>query len=67
MKATKYHELDVAELERQKQDAQEQLFRLRFQIGRARILTVLTQKKANGDAAVAQVKVADAGKKAKKK
>ena len=33
MKATKYRELDVAELERQTQDAQEQLFRLRFQIG----------------------------------
>jgi large subunit ribosomal protein L29 len=61
MKATKYRELDVAELERQTQDTQEQLFRLRFQIGmgqteglkkyrnlkkdRARLLTVLSEKK----------------------
>jgi large subunit ribosomal protein L29 len=60
MKAIKYRELDVAELERQSQDAQEQLFRLRFQIGmgqteglkkfrklkrdRARMLTVLSEK-----------------------
>jgi len=83
MKATKYRELDVAELERQTEDTQEQLFRLRFQIGmgqteglkkyrnlkkdRARLLTVLGQKKANGDAAVAEVKAADAKKKGKKK
>lgn len=83
MKATKYRELDVAELERQTEDTLEQLFRLRFQIGmgqteglkkyrnlkkdRARLLTVLGQKKANGDAAVAEVKAADAAKKAKKK
>lgn len=61
MKAVKYRELDVAELERQAQDAQEQLFRLRFQLGmgqaeglkkyrnlkrdRARMLTVLGQKR----------------------
>ncbi len=61
MKATKYRELDAAELERQTQDTQEQLFRLRFQIGmgqteglkkyrnlkkdRARLLTVLSEKK----------------------
>jgi large subunit ribosomal protein L29 len=61
MKATKYRELDVAELERQTEDTQEQLFRLRFQIGmgqteglkkyrnlkkdRARLLTVLSEKK----------------------
>lgn len=61
MKATKYRELDPAELERQTQEAQEQLFRLRFQIGmgqteglkkyrnlkkdRARLLTVLGEKK----------------------
>ena len=83
MKATKYRELDVAELGRQTEDTQEQLFRLRFQIGmgqteglkkyrnlkkdRARLLTVLGQKKANGDAAVAEVKAADAKKKGKKK
>ena len=62
MNATKYRELDPAELERQTQDIQEQLFRLRFQIGmgqteglkkyrnlkkdRARLLTVLAEKKA---------------------
>ena len=61
MKATKYRELDTAELERQTQDIHEQLFRLRFQIGmgqseglkkyrnlkkdRARLLTVLGEKK----------------------
>jgi large subunit ribosomal protein L29 len=83
MKATKYRELDVVELERQTEDTQEQLFRLRFQIGmgqteglkkyrnlkkdRARLLTVLGQKKANGDAAVVDVKAADAAKKGKKK
>jgi large subunit ribosomal protein L29 len=82
MKATKYRELDVAELERQTEDTQEQLFRLRFQIGmgqteglkkyrnlkkdRARLLTVLGQKKSNGDAAVVEVKAADAKKKTKK-
>jgi large subunit ribosomal protein L29 len=79
MKATKYRELDVAELERQTQDTQEQLFRLRFQIGmgqteglkkyrnlkkdRARLLTVLSEKKAGSEAAVAEVKAADAEKK----
>jgi large subunit ribosomal protein L29 len=83
MKATKYRELDVAELERQTQDAQEQLFRLRFQIGmgqteglkkyrnlkkdRARLLTVLSEKKTGSEAAVAEVKTADAAKKGKKK
>ncbi len=66
MKALKYRELDVAELGRQTQDAEEQLFRLRFQIGmgqaeglkkyrglkkdRARMLTVLNEK-ANGETA----------------
>jgi large subunit ribosomal protein L29 len=60
MKAIKYRELDAAELDRQSQDAQEQIFRLRFQIGmgqneglkkyrnlrkdRARMLTVLNEK-----------------------
>jgi large subunit ribosomal protein L29 len=84
MKALKYRELDVAELERQQQDAQEQLFRLRFQIGmgtaegvkkyrglrkdRARMLTILADKKANGETAdqVAAVKAADDKKKSKK-
>jgi large subunit ribosomal protein L29 len=65
MKAIKYRELDAAELERQAQDAQEQLFRLRFQIGmgqteglkkfrklkrdRARMLTVLSEKKLGAE------------------
>jgi large subunit ribosomal protein L29 len=84
MNSAKYRELDATELERQKQDTQEQLFRLRFQIGmgqaeglkkyrnlrkdRARMLTVLNEKKAKGEtaAAVAEVKTADAKKKAKK-
>lgn len=84
MNSVKYRELDTDELERQKQDTQEQLFRLRFQIGmgqaeglkkyrnlrkdRARMLTVLNEKKANGEtsAAVADVKSADTKKKAKK-
>jgi large subunit ribosomal protein L29 len=83
MKATKYRELDVAELERQTEDTQEQLFRLRFQIGmgqteglkkyrnlrkdRARLLTVLSEKKTGSSAAVAEVTAADAVKKGKKK
>jgi large subunit ribosomal protein L29 len=84
MNSAKYRELDASELERQKQDTQEQLFRLRFQIGmgqaeglkkyrnlrkdRARMLTVLNEKKAKGEtsAAVVEVKTADAKKKAKK-
>ena len=84
MKALKYRELDVAELERQQQDTQEQLFRLRFQIGmgtaeglkkyrglrkdRARMLTILADKKANGETAVqvAAVKASDDKKKSKK-
>jgi large subunit ribosomal protein L29 len=83
MRASKYRELDQADLTRQTQDAQEQLFRLRFQIGmgqteglkkyrnlkkdRARMLTVLSQKQVNGDTAVAEIKVADAAKKADSK
>jgi large subunit ribosomal protein L29 len=62
MKASKLSGMDTVELERQAQDAQEQLFRLRFQMGmgqfeglkkyrhlrkdRARLLTVLNQKRA---------------------
>jgi len=61
------HGLDVAELQRQAQDAQDQLFRLRFQMGmgqmeglkkfrnlkkdRARMLTVLAEKHAAGETA----------------
>ncbi|HEX4810485.1 MAG TPA: 50S ribosomal protein L29 [Bryobacteraceae bacterium] len=60
MRASKMQDLDRAELERQAQDAQEQLFRLRFQMGmgqfeglkkyrslkkdRARMLTVMREK-----------------------
>lgn len=60
-KADKFRNLDGAELERQTQDTQEQLFRLRFQMGmgqleglkkyrnlkkdRARMLTVLSEKR----------------------
>jgi len=67
MKAEKLRGIDVGELERQSQDAQEQLFRLRFQMGmgqheglkkyrglrkdRARMLTVLKEKYAAGETA----------------
>ena len=60
MKAEKMRGMDAAELQRNAQDAQEQLFRLRFQMGmgqteglkkyrnlrkdRARMLTVLKEK-----------------------
>jgi large subunit ribosomal protein L29 len=60
MKAEKLRGMDAAELQRQAQDGQEQLFRLRFQMGmgqmeglkkyralkkdRARLLTVLREK-----------------------
>lgn len=69
MKAEKMRGVDAADLQRQVQDAQEQLFRLRFQMGmgqaeglkkyrnlkkdRARMLTVLTEKAASGEAAPA--------------
>ena len=62
MKASKISGIDTAELERQAEDAQEQLFRLRFQMGmgqleglkkyrnlkkdRARMLTVLSERRA---------------------
>ncbi len=83
MKALKYRELDVAELERQQQDTQEQLFRLRFQIGmgqteglkkyrnlrkdRARLLTVLAAKKSNGETAEQVAAVKAADEKKKSK
>ena len=60
--------IDAADLQRQAQDSREQLFRLRFQMGmgqseglkkyrnlkkdRARMLTVLREKEANGEVAV---------------
>jgi large subunit ribosomal protein L29 len=67
MRAEKMRGIDTADLQRQAQDAQEQLFRLRFQMGmgqaeglkkyrnlkkdRARMLTVLREKEANAEAA----------------
>ncbi len=65
MRAEKMRGFDAADLQRQAQDAQEQLFRLRFQMGmgqteglkkyrnlkrdRARMLTVLHEKAASGE------------------
>ncbi|MBV9404923.1 MAG: 50S ribosomal protein L29 [Acidobacteriaceae bacterium] len=65
MRAEKMRGIDAVDLERQAQDAQEQLFRLRFQMGmgqneglkkyrnlkkdRARMLTVLREKEASGE------------------
>jgi large subunit ribosomal protein L29 len=78
IKAERLRGLDVAEIERQQQDAREQLFRLRFQMGmgqfeglkkyrnvkkdRARMLTVLNEKYRAGETAAAP-----AGKKEKKR
>jgi large subunit ribosomal protein L29 len=69
MKADKFRNSDVAELQRQIQEAQEQLFRFKFQMGmgqleglkkyralrkdRARMLTVLGEKQRNGEAETA--------------
>jgi large subunit ribosomal protein L29 len=80
MKAEKMRGMDAAELQRNSLDAQEQLFRLRFQMGmgqseglkkyrnlrkdRARILTVLKEKGATAPVPVA--KAAPANKKKKK-
>lgn len=65
MKAERMRGIDAAELQRQTQDAQEQLFRFRFQMGmgqleglkkyrnlkkeRARMLTVLREKETAGE------------------
>jgi large subunit ribosomal protein L29 len=65
MKADKIRGLDATEVQRQQEEAQEQLFRFRFQMGmgqseglkkyrvlkkdRARMLTVLAEKRANGE------------------
>jgi large subunit ribosomal protein L29 len=65
MRAEKMRGLDGPELQRQSQESQEQLFRLRFQMGmgqteglkkyrnlkkdRARMLTVLNEKRAAGE------------------
>ena len=68
MKAEKIRGLDAGDLHRQVQDTQEQLFRLRFQMGmgqseglkryrilrkdRARLLTVLREKATSGEVVV---------------
>ena len=65
MKADKIRNMDAADLQRQVQEAQEQLFRFRFQMGmgqmeglkkyralkkdRARMLTILGEKGRNGE------------------
>ena len=83
LKAEKIRGTDIADVERQIQESQEQLFRLRFQMGmgqfeglkkyrtlkkdRARMLTVLTEKRAAGEvAAPAPTGKNEAGKKRKK-
>jgi large subunit ribosomal protein L29 len=82
MKAEKMRGMDAAELQRQVQDSKEQLFRFRFQMGmgqleglkkyrnlkkdRARMLTVLTEKDADGEQTPAPVAKAAADKKKKK-
>ncbi len=80
MKAEKIRSLDANEVQRQQQDAQEQLFRFRFQMGmgqseglkryrtlkkdRARMLTVLSEKRAAGEVpqAIAPAPAKTAGK-----
>ena len=82
MKADKIRSLDATDLQRQIQDAQEQIFRLRFQVGmgqmeglkkyralkkdRARILTVLGEKGRSGEVLPATTTVAVRGKAGKK-
>ena len=82
MKAEKFRGIDVADLERQVQDSQDQLFRFRFQMGmgqmeglkkyrnlkkdRARMLTVLGEKQASGETS-ARVTTAKATEKKRKK
>ena len=81
MKADKFRNSDATELQRQVQEAQEQLFRFRFQMGmgqmeglkkyralrkdRARMLTILGEKGRNGE--LPQAATAGSGKKAGKK
>jgi large subunit ribosomal protein L29 len=83
MKAEKLRGLDAAELQRQEQDSREQLFRLRFQQGmgqmeglkkyrnlrrdRARMLTVLNEKRAAGEVIPEQPAAAPAAPEKKKK
>ncbi len=79
MKAEKMRGIDMADLQRQVQDAQEQLFRFRFQMGmgqkeglkkyhslkkdRARMLTVLGEKEAAGETVAPLTKAAPSEKK----
>lgn len=81
MKAEKMRGIDFADLQRQAQDSKEQLFRFRFQMGmgqleglkkyrnlkkdRARMMTVLGEKEANGEVA-AESAAKPASKKEKK-
>jgi large subunit ribosomal protein L29 len=84
MKAEKLRGIDVADLQRQAQDTQEQLFRFRFQMGmgqmeglkkyrnlkkdRARMLTVLEEKRASGETpALTTAKPTDNKNKSEKK
>ena len=83
MKAEKMRGVDAADLQRQSQDAQEQLFRLRFQMGmgqaeglkkyrnlkkdRARMLTVLTEKAASGEVAPVAQPAANPAEKKKRR
>ena len=83
MKAEKMRGLDGPELQRQVQDSREQLFRLRFQMGmgqseglkkyrnlkkdRARMLTVLAEKRAAGEVIPEQPMAAQAVPEKKKK
>ncbi len=79
MRAEKFRNLDLGEAERQAQEGQEQLFRFRFQMGmgqteglkkyrnlkkdRARLLTVINEKRAAGETAAPAA--AKAGRKKK--
>jgi large subunit ribosomal protein L29 len=81
MKANKIRNMDLGEVERQAQDSQEQLFRFRFQMGmgqseglkkyrnlrkdRARLLTIMNEKRAAGETAAPVA--AKGGKKKSKK
>jgi large subunit ribosomal protein L29 len=82
MKADKIKSMDAAELQREAGEAQEQLFRLRFQMGmqqteglkkyralkkdRARLLTALSEKRIAGETIPAPVPAPKAPLKKKK-
>lgn len=81
MKSDKIRNMDLGEIDRQAQDGQEQLFRLRFQMGmgqteglkkyrllrkeRARLLTVANEKRLAGETAAPVAAKAAKGKKKK--